>query len=112
MWMALYIDGLRCGYYIYDQLHTNPQKGIKFCSPIAALFSLLFTLRAISTAAAMTDTTMRMTTTATTAPMIAADPLPERVRPTLLPPPTAITVLLCGVDDSTAIGSFSDENEK
>ena len=96
----------------YDQLHTSPQKGIKFCSPIAAFFSLLFTLHAISTAAAMTDTTMRMTTTATTAPMIAADPLPERMRPTLLPPLTATTVLLCRVDDSTAIGSCSDEDEK
>ena len=84
----------------------------RHCSPEKAFFPLFLTFRAISTAATMTNTTMRMTTTATTAPMIAADPLPERVRPTLLPPPTAITVLLCGVDDSTAIGSFSDENEK
>ena len=40
-----------------------------------------FTLHPISTAATMTNTAMRMTTctTATTAPMIAADPLPGRV---------------------------------
>ena len=71
----------------------------------------------------MTDTTMRMTTTATTAPMIAQDPLPEGVPPPvlggswvdgpiLLLPPTATELLLCGVDDFTAIGSCSDEDER
>ena len=69
----------------------------------------------------MTDTTMRMTTTATTAPMIAQDPLPEGPpppvlggswvdAPTLLLPPTAAGMLLCGVDDTTAIGCCSDED--
>ena len=71
----------------------------------------------------MTDTTMRMTTTATTAPMIAQDPLPEGVPPPvlggswvdgpiLLLPPTATELLLSGLDDSTAIGSLSEEDEK
>ena len=92
-------------------------------SPVNAFPPLLLTLHAISSAATMTDTTMRMTTTATTAPMITSDPLPKGEPteggwvdgPTWLLPPTATAsgLLLCwGVDESTAIGSWPDEDGK
>lgn len=44
--------------------------------PLNAFLSLLLTLHAISEAATMTDPTTRTTTTATTVPMMTADPFP------------------------------------
>ena len=78
------------------------------CLPNAS-FPLLRTLRAISTAATMTETTTRTTTTATTAPMIAPASLPGGV-----PPPVPggswddVATLVSRMDDSSATVSWPD----
>ena len=74
-----------------------------------ASFPLLRTLRAISTAATMTDPTTRTTTTATTAPMITPASLLGGV-----PPPVPggswddVATLVSRMDDSSATVSWPD----
>ena len=58
------------------QSHSAPTQRLCFKLPVKALFFLFLTFHALSSAATMTNTTMRMTTTATTAPMIAAGGVP------------------------------------
>ena len=82
--------------------------------PAYPFFPLLLNLHAISKAAAMTDPTTRIITTATTAPIIVPDPLPKGPSP-----PFAgrtwddmAVLLLSRMDDISAIGSWFEEDAR
>ncbi len=94
--------------HVYQRNPTANSYIQSLCLPAYPFFPLLLTLRAISKAAAMTDPTTRIITTATTAPITVPDPLPKGPSPPFVGRTwdDVAVLLLSRMDDISGIGSW------